>query len=109
MGPRKGPYLLVFLHRAASPRFPARKRAPRPRMSVGALFGVRHRVAVSDTAFLWGLTALSAPLVQCDRSGHRDVERLALLRDRRLLVAVREHLVRKALPLGSEDEDDFSS
>src|SRR6266536_1029651 len=47
-------------------------------------------------------------LVQRNRPGHRDVERLAGLRNRRAHVAPLDDLRRQPLPLCAENEDDFA-
>ena len=48
-------------------------------------------------------------LVERDRPRHRDVQRLrvAALRDRRPLVAAREHLGGQAVALGARESDEF--
>ena len=109
---------------------------PRPRMSVAATgsvpgsaqrclaplssagydLGAWLRAAVPGTASkrqrgdCRQCSAAPRQLVQRDRPGHRDVQRLgvARLRDRRLHVAAREHLRRQPLPLRAEHEDDVA-
>src|SRR5947207_1237976 len=53
------------------------------------------------------LISAAAPLVQRDRPRRCDVERFRRAggRNRRRVVAAREHVLRQPLPLGAEDED----